>query len=271
LKTVALSYDPVEGKTYSLFGNSGSTSGYYESVGKLADTILEIEPSIPMLLETLERYSSKKALLNKLKSKPIKDSLIITCMQLADESMKPFTQQTKVHLAKLSMKRLWDKRLATSREQYHLYMLEIELTNRLNTEAFSKADRKIALLPYCLQDFSVNCKASLKGYDYQCNHCSLKCFENQASKVLQKYNIEPYIWRGTDFRKLSVDTMKNSKHLAVFGIACIPELLWGMRKCRYYHIPVRGIPLNANRCIRWFGKFFPTSVDLAELEILLQT
>jgi hypothetical protein len=35
------------------------------------------------------------------------------------------------------------------------------------------------------------------------------------------------------------------------------------------NIPVVGLPLNANRCRRWFGEFHPNSIDLDELEGLL--
>ena len=43
-----------------------------------------------------------------------------------------------------------------------------------------------------------------------------------------------------------------------------------MRQCRRNNIPVPGIPLNANRCIRWYGEFFQNSIDLDELEKLLK-
>jgi hypothetical protein len=69
-------------------------------------------------------------------------------------------------LKTLPLSKLWDFRLATTREQYHLYMLEIELTNRQYAGEFLKADRKIALMPYCLQDFSVSCKSAKNGFDY---------------------------------------------------------------------------------------------------------
>lgn len=232
---------------------------------------MAVEPSIPFLLATLAKYSSSRVYLKKLWAKPVKSSLISICLQLASEALSQYTQQTEEHLKQFSVKRLWDRRLSTTREQYHLYMLEIELTNRLYVAEFAGANRKIALLPYCLQDFSVNCKASLKGFDYQCNRCSAKCYENHTSGVLKKYGIEPYIWRGADIKKLAAETLRNREQMAVFGIACIPELVWGMRKCHNNHIPVRGLPLNANRCIRWFGEFFPNSVDLAELETMLQT
>jgi hypothetical protein len=51
-------------------------------------------------------------------------------------------------------------------------------------------------------------------------------------------------------------TIKEKKTFSLLEIACIPELTWGMRNCRKNNIPVVGIPLNANRCIRWFDEFF---------------
>jgi hypothetical protein len=47
------------------------------------------------------------------------------------------------------------------------------------------------------------------------------------------------------------------------------ELFHGMRLCRGLHLRVVGIPLNANRCMRWMGAFHPTSVDLDELKKLV--
>jgi hypothetical protein len=55
----------------------------------------------------------------------------------------------------------------------------------------------------------------------------------------------------------------------IMGIACIVELANGMKSCRKAGIPVVGIPLNANRCIRWMGDFYENSVDLEELKLLI--
>lgn len=71
-------------------------------------------------------------------------------------------------------------------------------------------------------------------------------------------------------KKLARETLSEKKSFAVLGIACLPELINGMRLCRKNSIPVVGLPLNANRCIRWFGKFFPNSVDLEELRKLVE-
>jgi hypothetical protein len=264
-----IQYLPVEGKTYTLFGNSSVTTGYYEAVRRLADKILAGN-DITMVIDTLQKYSPQKKLLKRLILTGGNGTLISYCLDTIHEVLKPFTVQTNVHLNNLSFfRKIRDKRLATTEEQYHLYMLEIELINRLNRETFLRTDRKISLQPYCLQDFSVSCKAKDTGFDYQCVHCSKGCFQNHASRLLKENNIESYIWKGSGIKNALKGTKAQNKTLGILGIACIPELVAGMRKCMKYKIPVVGLPLNSNRCVRWFGEFHPNSVDLAELEKLV--
>ena len=190
-------------------------------------------------------------------------------IQMIDPVLQIYTEKVDEHLKRLRLSKILDRHLSTSREQYHLYMLEIELTNRLNREKFLETDRKIALMPYCLQDFSVNCKSAKNGFDFQCKKCSGNCFQNRASEILKNHNVESYIWMEGDIKQMAKYTLSQNKTFGVLGIACIPELTFGMRDCRKRNIPVVGLPLNANRCIRWFGEFFQNSVDLNELEKLL--
>jgi len=262
-------YSPVNGKTYSLFGRSGSTSEYYETIRMLADKILALNPDARDLIEKIRRFSSKKRILKK--SVGIKDpmGLMAVILNLIDPVLGIYTENTEEHLRTLPLSKFWDRRLATTREQYHLYMLEIELTNRMFASEFRKVDKKIALMPYCLQDFTVSCRAEKTGSDYQCKHCSVKCFQNHASGILKTHHIEPFIWMGGNMRQMAKYSTTEKRSFGVLGIACVPELTWGMRNCRKNNIPVVGIPLNANRCIRWFGEFFPNSIDLAELERLV--
>jgi hypothetical protein len=269
MKPFRTDYSAVDGKTYSLFAKTGSTTEYYDKIRRLADEILIRYPDIRVLAETINQYSSKKRYLKKILKNQTSDNIISNILNLIDPHLKEYTENTENHLKKLPVSKFWDRRLATSREQYHLYMLEIELTNRKFSVDFKKADKKIALLPYCLQDFSVNCKSGKNGFDYQCRHCSARCYQNQASILLKKHEIEPYIWMGGDMKQLAKYTIKEKRTFGVLGVACIPELLWGMRNCRKNRISVVGLPLNANRCIRWFGEFFPNSIDLAELEKLV--
>jgi hypothetical protein len=74
--------------------------------------------------------------------------------------MKQFTLKTNEYLKNLPVLKIWDRQLATTEDKYHLYMIEIELANRMNQSLFQNADRKISLQPYCLQDLTANCKAS---------------------------------------------------------------------------------------------------------------
>lgn len=269
MKQIRPEYSPVYGKTYSLFGQADSTNEYYETIRLLADKILEKEPDLRKLLKIISGYSSRKGALRNLFRKESSEILISFIISLTDNHLKLYTKNTEEHLKTLTSPKRIDRRLATSREQYHLYMLEIELTNRLFADDFRKADRKIALMPYCLQDFSVDCQSEKEGFDFRCRHCSLMCFQNHASDILRSHDIEPYIWTAGDMKKLAKYTLKEKRSFSVLGIACIPELMWGMRNCRKNNIPVVGIPLNANRCVRWYGEFFPNSIDLKELEKLV--
>jgi hypothetical protein len=262
-------YMPVKGKTYSLFNESDSTVQYYKTIRLLADKVLEMTPDIRMLVEDIEHFSSKKTSLGKILLNKATVSLVSDIIGVIDPELSKYTESRDKHLSNLPVSRRLNRRIATSREQYHLFMLEIELTNRMSGAGFTRADRKIALLPYCLQDFSVKCRSEKYGFDFQCKHCSPECFQNHASKILKANKIEPFIWTVGNMKQLAKYTLKEKKSFGVLGIACIPELTWGMRNCRKNNIPVVGIPLNANRCVRWFGDFFPNNIDLTELENLV--
>jgi hypothetical protein len=265
MKNVKPEYIPVEGKTYSLFGDSDSTSEYYNIIRMLADDI-QVFNNSKTLIEDILKFSSNKRVLKRSLKRNEPDNPMSVLLNKIEPFLEKYTKKSEDHLKKLPVSKIFDRRLATSREQYHLYMLEIELTNRRYASEFLNADRKIALLPYCLQDFSVSCKSEKTGFDYKCKHCSPGCYQNHTSKILEANNIEPYIWMEGDMKRLAQYTLKDKKTFGVLGIACIPELTWGMRNCRKNNIPVVGLPLNANRCARWFGEFFPNSVDLEELE-----
>ncbi len=269
MRPIITEYSPVYGKTYSLFGKSDSTSGYYETIRMLADNINALNPDTRDMIDNIRKFSAKKRILKK--SLEIKDrgNQMAVILNMIDPYLKKYTEKAEEHLRTLPLFRFRDRRLAATREQYHLYMLEIELTNRLFASEFIRSDRKVALMPYCLQDFTVRCKSEKNGFDYQCKHCSAKCFQNHASEILKTHHIEPYIWMGGNMKQMAKYTIKEKRSFGVLGIACIPELTWGMRNCRKNNIPVVGIPLNANRCMRWFGEFFPNSLDLTELERLV--
>jgi hypothetical protein len=261
---------PFQGKTFTLFGSSENTSGYYAIIEDLVDEALELEPDINLLLYAIQTASRRKRYLRNIINKKLNKRLIEKLLNRITPELEQFTENTEDHLRSLSLwKTISDKRLATTREQYHLYMLEIALTNRQYSQKFLQCDRKTALLPHCLRDLQVDCKKAINGFDFQCRRCSLKCYQNALTTILAENGIEPYIWMGASYKNLVKETLQSGKSFGMLGIACIPELVTGMRKCRKYRIPVVGLPLNANRCIRWFGEFRPNSVDLVQLEKLL--
>ena len=69
-------YQKVEGKTYTLFGNSNNTSHFYEVIEKIADEILIRFTNIKFVLETIQNYSRKKKLLEKIAKENENKSLI---------------------------------------------------------------------------------------------------------------------------------------------------------------------------------------------------
>ena len=148
-------------------------------------------------------------------------------------------------------------------------MLLIELANRAWGDAFRKAGRKIAFLPYCLRDLSANCRSGPGELDYICRGCSKDCYVNRVSALLREARVEPYLWMNASLKSLLRELLDKEGSIGVLGVACIPELFRGMRLCMNLNIPVVGIPLNANRCIRWMGAFHPTSVDLDALSTLV--
>jgi hypothetical protein len=252
---------PVRGKTFSLFGTTDSTDPYFRQISHLVDELMESYGSPQQLLLEVRkanrfwsgRFSGNDSMAKRL-----------------GKSLAPYTVETKRHLASLSLFKRFDRVLSTSEKQYHLYMLEIELTNRIYLLAFRKAEMKLAFLPHCLRDLTRNCRAAKDGIDVRCKACSRNCYLNHASRLLKTNGVEAYIWMDADLRRLFRKLKSVGKRPGVLGIACIPELVKGMRLCIRHNLPVVGLPLNANRCARWMGQFHPNSINLQQLEKLLK-
>jgi hypothetical protein len=262
---------PVKGKTYSLFGNYSSTNFFYERVGNLTNQILKEEQlSMEQLLEFMQQVSRSRRGLKRIVRRNNPSARLTKILDLLHESLQEYTTGIESHLKSTpSYKLVTDKELFTTREQYYLYMIEFELVNRIHKNEFLGANYKIALLPYCLRETQDNCKAEPDKIDYCCKGCLKGCHINHVSKLLRKNKVEPYIWRRSKLKPLLSDLVKAHGSVGVLGMACIVELVMGMRRCMKAHLPVVGIPLNANRCPRWMDTFHETSVDLNALERLL--
>ncbi|MFA5183253.1 MAG: DUF116 domain-containing protein [Syntrophales bacterium] len=163
-----------------------------------------------------------------------------------------------------------DSTLSTTEEKYHLYMLEIELVNRIYREEFKRAEYKFALIAHCLRDFRPECRSVAGDIEAVCRSCTADCFIHLGSILLEKYAIKPYISVEMDQERLFRRLKQEHPSIGALGIACIPELAMGLRLCIRTGIPPVGIPLNANRCARWMSQAHETSFNLEQLEGLLK-
>ncbi len=264
-----LQYRIIDGKTYSLFAIGNSPEEYYKIIASITDEILQQEITPEAALNFIRRESLKSGIFRSILFSPGKSSSS-SRFEISRKPLYAYTKATKQHLKQLPFLKFWDQRLSTTERQYHLYMVEIELTNRINREAFRQSSWKIALLPYCLREFDHDCHASEGEFDVECKNCSKTCFIGRVSKILRASGTEPYIWMGSDLKSLKKVAQERRKKPAILGMACIPELVAGMRRCHKLGLPAIGFPLNANRCIRWMGAFHENSVFLEKLEEILQ-
>jgi uncharacterized protein len=183
--------------------------------------------------------------------------------------LSKYTPGASSHLASLSWKERFSRTLSTNETQHHLMMIEIELMNRMHSEAFRNAEKKIALLPHCLRDLEAQCRSAHQGLDYVCRNCSKRCAVHAVGKALRRSRVEPYLWMNAKLGSFFKAERRAGRTVAVFGVACIPKLAHGMRRCAKAGVPALGVPLDANRCVRWWGEFHPNSVNISQVEKLL--
>jgi hypothetical protein len=259
----------IIGKTYSLYAGKTDTNEFYSTLSELTDSFLLYTKSDEELISIIRKYSGKKKALKTLKRKIDSDSIILKILKETENKLSKYFTAIDSHLQNLTLSEKCDSALTTSREQYLLYMLEIELANRLSKEKFNSSETKYAFLPHCLHDLDKECLSASDGTDYICKSCSKNCTINSVSKLMKLRNNKTYIWREADLKKVFKLARTNSESVGAFGIACIPELVNGLRLCAKYNVPAIGIPLDANRCVRWMGDFYPNSVNEKKILSLL--
>ncbi|MEK6527426.1 MAG: DUF116 domain-containing protein [Nitrospirota bacterium] len=262
-------YKPVTGKTYSLYGKSSGTEQYYSLIRKLVDLFLQKYPDEKKLLSQIQK-AGRGSIFRKLYGKNIDRSLILFVRKTVKDSLSAYTKPVCSHISNLPLSQKFDSIIATTEEHYHLYMIEIELINRIYKEAFKKCEYKFALIGHCLRDFRQDCRSVEGDIESVCKGCTKDCFINLGSHLLKKYNVHPYISLTMDLKELFEELKDKHQSIGALGIACIPELVSGMRLCIKLGIPPVGIPLDANRCERWMGKAHESSFNLKELEELLK-
>ncbi len=269
MKEPLLHTEPLKGKTYSLYGKNNNSDEYYQNVSFLTDNFIEIYGNEKILLQEVKKVIDKKKLPKKLFYDGNGYEKIGKLVKELKDGLSGYTTEIENHLQTLPLSKKIKNVFTLSEQQYHLYMLFIELVNRINTDNFKNCDYKIAFLPHCIKDRTVTCMSIQDNIDYRCKNCSKICQINLLSKTLRKNKINPYIWMTADLKKLFKVLKQNNSTVGVLGISCIPELVNGMRFCSKYHLPVVGIPLDANRCARWMGDFYDNTINFNRLNELL--
>jgi len=236
----------------------------------LADLFLGRCADEKRLLFHIRRACEKTPFFSKRPAEDADPSLISFIKKTLRDWLQVYTRDVNRHLKDLPLSRRFDHTLTTKEEQYHLYMLEIELVNRIYRKPFKKSEYKFALLPHCLRDFRPRCLSTPGDIEAICRGCTKGCFINLGSLILKKYDIRPYISVEMDQESLLKKLKTEHPSIGALGIACIPELARGMRLCISLDIPPVGIPLDANRCARWMKQAQESSFSLEELEELIK-
>ena len=262
-------YTPVQGQTYSLFAEDDDSERYYAEIKRLADVFLRRGPDEKRLLGLIQKVG-RKPRLSGLKTTGADQQTLQFVRETLRQSLSIYTQNVSNHLKSLPYAKRVDSTLATTEEKYHLYMLEIELVNRIYREEFKRAEYKFALIAHCLRDFRPGCRSEKGDIEAVCRGCTEDCFIRLGSVLLEQYGIKPYISVEMDQERLFKRLKQEHPSIGALGIACIPELAMGMRLCIRKGISPIGIPLNANRCARWMSQAYETSFNLEQLEGLLR-
>jgi hypothetical protein len=261
--------EKIIGKTYSLYGEQNTSDYFFKELSKVTDSILQKVKSQSHFVEFLRKKTEHKRRLKKeIKANPSK-TFLQGILYLTEDSLSKYFTDIDSHLKNLTIAERCESTLTTSHEQYLLYMIEIEIVNRLNKESFNSSPTKYAFLPHCLHDLDKDCLSASDGTDYVCKSCSKNCSINAVSKLMKIRNIKAYIWRDADLKKIFKLARSSGENISIFGIACIPELVNGLRLCAKYDVPAIGVPLDANRCVRWMGDFYPNSVNKKKILSLL--
>jgi hypothetical protein len=261
---------PFKGKTYSLYGGGNETDRYYSTIRDLTDLFLKRCPDEKNLLHKIQRAGSNRPFKSRFLARGVDKPLISFVRKTLRETLPIYTTGVKEHLKTMPLRQRFDSILRTKREQYHLYMIEIELVNRIYKEAFRQSKYRFALIAHCLRDFRPDCRSVSGDIEAICRNCTKECFINIGSLLLKKYGIHPYISVTMDFETLFRKLKSEHKSVGALGIGCVPELAQGMRLCIKLGLSPVGIPLDANRCARWMKEARESSFNLRELEELIK-
>lgn len=185
-----------------------------------------------------------------------------------------------IYLKSLAQRKECELPLYTSKSEYCLDMLTIEILNRSWKKHFIDTQHKIVVLPLCLNKKKESCKAVYAEEIglHKCIRCTPGC---KTNSLLQKWDgkkgIEIYttvsrdsLQRDEEFEIVFQNLLKKHKSVGVLGVACLVELVMGMKTAIDSGIPPQGVPLLYNSCSRWTGnELITTDVYFTKVDEIL--
>ena len=209
-------YTPVQGKTYSLFAGGDGSEVYYAEIRRLADLFLTRTSNANRLLSLIQK-AGKGSLLGGWRISGADRQTLKYVREALRQSLSGYTREVLGHLRSLPLARRTDTTLTTTEEQYHLYMLEIEMVNRIYRDRFKAAEFKFALLAHCLRDFRPGCRSVPGDMEAVCQGCTEDCLIHLGSVLLNRYGITPYISVEMDQEKLFAQTQAKAPQYRGLG------------------------------------------------------
>ncbi len=140
--------EKITGKTYTLYRDRDISDYFYEDLREVTNSIIEKLGSKIKLIDFLRKNSAnKRSLRREIKINP-GETMLGSILFLTEDKLSKYFTDIDSHLNNLPLSKKCGSSLNTSREQYLLYMIEIELVNRLNKDKFNSAGTKFAFLPH---------------------------------------------------------------------------------------------------------------------------
>jgi hypothetical protein len=155
------------------------------------------------------------------------------------------------------------------RELYLLEALYFQILEKIDREAFNRAEKTVIILPQCLALMKDRCKRKRGKYGKKCAGCVPNCDVNKLTQIAQKFSVEAYFSK----RKLERQLLKiknDFPSVSVIGVSCLLTLAPGMRSARGIGVPARGVLLNYTGCRHWSDAPFATSTAIGRLQSILE-
>ena len=242
--------------------NTRSASEYFQLVSQFVNMCEEIIPNRRELLESIKDLHSRTR-----KNPRNKFELLI--QKIIAPKLQNYGPIVNAQLAEFPFYRLWNRNLRRTMKAFHLIMLEIELMNRINKEAFLKSYGKIAVFPHSMRNLSKSGAVINSGLKSGNSNCCRPSFVNHASNIFLDFGIDAYLSMSSSIKAIFSLLKSNREHFAVIGIASIPELYYSMHKCMKLGVPFLGIPIYTNAYASWMENPNENSIYLREVEKLL--